>query len=268
MNNTITSSIKNIIGDLEIEISEKQKCVDLLKTLDLSKPITEKVWQEVCNTSLRKNEAAMEVLAKSTFPEAKDIVVGGNYVKFMLHNFVCYILTDRWDGVKVYTRYKKYAPKNFDEFTEHRYQKTMDFLKIKHPSIIDRVQFLYGESISPKDAINIYFNNPKRVRRGSNVKRLKNNLEKWLGDYQQYLDVYLNRYLDSLCIAEKLENELLPELHQFSDNIREATGGSHFSDQYSIQDIIKWSHETSGDVARSHIQLLKTNKMFIDKEEV
>ena len=99
MNNTITSSIKNIIEDLEIEISEKQKCVDLLKTLDLSKPITEKVWQEVCNTSLRKNEAAMEVLAKSTFPEAKDIVVGGNYVKFMLHNFVCYILTDRWDGV-------------------------------------------------------------------------------------------------------------------------------------------------------------------------
>lgn len=264
----MATNLNNIIENLEIEISEKQKCVGLLKTLDLSKPITEEVWQEVCNTSLRKNEEAMEVLAKSTFPEAKDIVVGGNYVKFMLHDFVCYIPTDRWDGVKVYTNwYMKYNPKNFDEFTEHKYQKVIDFLKIKHPSIIDRVQFLYGESISPKDAIDIYFSNPKRVRHGTNAKRLKINLEKWFGDYQQYLDVYLDRYLDSLRIAGKMKNELLPELYTFSDNIREATGGSHFSDTYSIQDIIKWSHKTSESVARSHILLLKTNKMFIDKVE-
>lgn len=35
MNNTITSSIKNVIENLEIEISEKQEHMNLIKNLNL-----------------------------------------------------------------------------------------------------------------------------------------------------------------------------------------------------------------------------------------
>lgn len=267
MNNTITN-LENIIENLEIEISEKQEYMNLIKNLNLSESITEEVWQKICSTSLRKNKEVMKTLAESTFPKAKDIVVGGNYVKFLLHDFSCYIPTDHYDGIEVYTGwYMKYEPKSFYEFTEHKSQKILDFLRIEHPSITDRVRFVCGKDISWIYAMYYYIRNRKRVRYNSNTKRLQENYEKWYADYQKYLDVYSNRYLGSLRIAEKMENELLPELREFTDNIRKATNGSYFCDSYSIQDITKWSHETSEDVVRSHILLLKTNKMFIDKVE-
>ena len=90
------------IQDLQEDIAEKQKQVELIKSIDWDKPVNEKIWHEICETPLRTSDL-LGVLVKNIFPNAEDIVVCCNYVSFNLYGFKCALPTSRCNGAYIET---------------------------------------------------------------------------------------------------------------------------------------------------------------------
>ena len=96
--------IKEAISDLQEEILEKQKQIELIKKIDWTQPVTETVWHEICETPLRTSDM-LGVLVKNIFPDAKDICVHCNYVYFYLYGFKCALPTSGLTGVYIDTEW-------------------------------------------------------------------------------------------------------------------------------------------------------------------
>lgn len=92
---------------LEKDIKKKENQIDFIKSIDWSKPITEKDFHKLCLTPLRTSDT-MEVLIQNTFPEAKNIVNKSNYVYFNLYDFKCRIPTYRENAIEIDVSY--YTP--------------------------------------------------------------------------------------------------------------------------------------------------------------
>lgn len=90
------------IEDLKEEISEKQSYIELIESIDFTKPVDENTWHQICETPLRSSDLLAK-LVKNTFPEAENIVVHCNYVYFELMGFKVQIPTSRRKGINVDT---------------------------------------------------------------------------------------------------------------------------------------------------------------------
>lgn len=94
------------IQDLQEDIAEKQKQVELIKSIDWDKPVNEKIWHEICDTPLRTSDL-LGVLVKNIFPNAKNINVRCNYAYFDLYGFKCALPTSRCNGAYIETGWYK-----------------------------------------------------------------------------------------------------------------------------------------------------------------
>lgn len=95
-------SVEEAIKDLEEDISEKKNQIELIKSIDWSRPVNEKTWHEICETPLRSSDL-LSLLLKNIFPDAEEINVHCNYVYFKLHGFKCGLPTSRCLGTYIDT---------------------------------------------------------------------------------------------------------------------------------------------------------------------
>ena len=100
MTNEIKKEVEKSLAILGEEISEKQEQIELIKSIDFSKPIDEETWHKICETPLRSSDI-LAVLVKNTFPLATNIVVHCNYVYFEISGFSIQIPTSRAMGINV-----------------------------------------------------------------------------------------------------------------------------------------------------------------------
>ena len=87
MNEKINTILQETIEDLQEKISENQKQIELIQNLDLTKPITEKMWNRICGTPLRTRNTILCILILNTFPDAEEICIHSDYAYFSLSNF-------------------------------------------------------------------------------------------------------------------------------------------------------------------------------------
>lgn len=98
---TNIENLKNeIIKQLEEEIFKKQSQVELIKTIDVTKPITEKVWHQLCETPFRNSELLSNIV-QAIWPAAENIQIHANYVWFKLDKFNIAIPTSRSMGIEI-----------------------------------------------------------------------------------------------------------------------------------------------------------------------
>lgn len=96
----LNKTIQEAITELREDISEMNERIALLEKLDISKPVDEKKWHEICETPLRSSEE-MCCIAKNIFPNATDLKTGPNAVYFNLYGIKCALPTSRAYGIEV-----------------------------------------------------------------------------------------------------------------------------------------------------------------------
>lgn len=104
MTTTANKSVEDAIKELEGSIAETNLHIELLKSIDWSKPVSEKDWHMICKTPLRTSNL-LEILVKNTFTEAENVEVSPNYVRFNLYGFQCFIPTTKCIGIEVNTNW-------------------------------------------------------------------------------------------------------------------------------------------------------------------
>lgn len=75
MQEFLEKELQSAIDIIQEKISEKQKQISLLENMDWTKPVTEKIWRQICDTPLRSSDVLLHVLVKNTFPGAEEISV-------------------------------------------------------------------------------------------------------------------------------------------------------------------------------------------------
>lgn len=120
----MNEELNQAVSQIEEEIVEKQRQIDLLESMDFTKPIDEDTWHELCETPLRSSKL-LGVLVKNTFPLAENIVVHCNYVYFDLFGFKVQIPTSRRRGINVDTSWYGYG---YREEPKFRYTTTIQRL--------------------------------------------------------------------------------------------------------------------------------------------
>ena len=91
---------ENAVAILQSEIKKKREQIDLIKSIDVTKPINEKVWHELCETPIR-NSDLLKIIVHTMWPDAVKIVLGANCVRFELYGFIVSIPTSRCMGVEI-----------------------------------------------------------------------------------------------------------------------------------------------------------------------
>ena len=96
------NDIKEVIQEIDENISELMLQKEILQNLDFSKPVDEETWHKLCETPLR-NSDLLGVLVKNIFPLAEDIKVHCNYVYFNLLGFKVQIPTSSCYSINIDT---------------------------------------------------------------------------------------------------------------------------------------------------------------------
>ena len=94
----IEESIQLITEDIE----ELQKRKEFLESLDINAVLNEDEWHELCQSSLRSDNI-LSVFVHNIFPDAEDISITANYVKFLLYGIRCYLPTSLIRGIEIDT---------------------------------------------------------------------------------------------------------------------------------------------------------------------
>ena len=91
---------ENAVAILQSEIKKKREQIDLIKGIDVTQLISEKVWHELCETPIR-NSDLLKIIVHTMWPNAEKIVLGANCVRFELYGFTVSIPTSRCMGVEI-----------------------------------------------------------------------------------------------------------------------------------------------------------------------
>lgn len=234
---------------LQDEILEKQHQIKLIKDLDPSEQVTEEKWHKLCRTPLRTSALLIELI-KSTFPEAEDIELQEQAVKFNLYGIDCYLPTTDELGIGIDLSWYQYI-RQYGEFAEEMDQdckQIIEYLNIQKPTIYDRVDFVYP--FKPGHMKVFYYNktekdklwrehkdeiinrtDPERLQRIVSVKMIqfdekkKEQVEK-LRVQQQKVDM--------------LRDKVIPYLKQFTGTIYS------YTDELSINTVLQDVTEANG----------------------
>ena len=221
----MTNEIIEAVEELQKEISEKEETVALIKSLDLSKPITEDVWRRLCETSLRTSPVMAE-LVKSTFPEAGEIFVHSNSVHFMLYDFHIVIPTWNKKGIHVDTAwYQKEEIVPFKQYcrTTRRVMRAVEFMKIDNPTYNDYLELVYGYQGPGIPDESACFKKIFYLRYKKSIQEMANDALDEAKSVQKAYDAYIssskkeNQKVDERVVLMK--EKLLPELKRFSETI-------------------------------------------------
>lgn len=96
----MNSGIQDAICSLEEIINETQEKINILRNIDLEKPVTEEQWHKICETPLRYSNL-LAVLIKNTFPMAENIILSCNYVYFDIMGFEVQVPTSNHRGINI-----------------------------------------------------------------------------------------------------------------------------------------------------------------------
>lgn len=255
MEEKILQDIAEAKSCLKKEIEEKEELLRFIETLDLSKPVNREEWVKICSTALKKS-SILAVYVKNIFPEAESIKILYNKVQFTMYGIDCFLPT--WDSVAAEVDagwFKKFQPQSFIRYSGF-YQRTIDFLLIKRPTVSDKVHFAYGKKYELVLSIFIYAIHRKEVMQKCDRQRLKETVSKGYGKYRNYLEQYLEKYIEILHKEKIMMEKIIPKLKKFMENVCPSYYGSNGCIQYSVQEIMKYAEEMPVSRAQSEIKAL------------
>lgn len=226
--------VSEAVIELNNELEDIQRKIALVKSIDFTKPVTEKQWHTICETPLRSSDL-LAVLVKNTFPLAENILVHCNYVYFDMLGFKVQIPTSLHRGINVDTSWYE---KDYGEPTEI-YSEPIESL-IKYFDAVDnkkgwyecaKHRVTYGETCKKWWLFITWWfkyrwKDPKRKL----FEEVKSQQEE---AYKERVERYHSKRKKIRNKTEKLLNELLPLIDGFSKdhNKYEGQGG------YSIAEI-------------------------------
>ena len=209
-------NINEAIEEIKKDIETLKLQIQLLENLDLSKSVDEETWHKLCETPLRSSDL-LGVLVKNTFPLAEDIKVHCNYVYFDMLGFKVQIPTSRCRGINVdlswYHNYFK---------PQLHYPSALGHL-IKYFEAVDnnlgwyekmKCRVSYGEHCKKYILFLAYIFKYKWKK--VNRELVEKEKEKFNQSYQKHLIKYYKDKSEIHQKSEKLINELLPLLDNFS----------------------------------------------------
>lgn len=94
-------NIEESIKYQELNAQEEIDKLNLMKSIDFSKPITEDYFHELCETPLRYDNNFMCECVKQIFPMSTDITNRCNYVVFNINGFIVHLPNSRSRGVEI-----------------------------------------------------------------------------------------------------------------------------------------------------------------------
>ncbi len=209
--------ISDAIAKLEKTIEDANNQISFIKSIDFSKPVTENQWHLICETPLRNSEL-LAVLVKNTFPLAENIKVHCNYVYFNMLGFKVQIPTSRSHGINVDTTWYR---KDDGEPTKI-YSETIEDM-IKYFNAVDnklgwyecaKHRLRYGKTCKKWWLFIVWWfkyrwKDPKRKQ----FEEVKSQQEQ---QYRERVEKYRSQRQEIKNKTEKLVNELLPVLDEFS----------------------------------------------------
>lgn len=209
-------NINEAIEEIKEDIETLKLQIQLLENLDLSKSVDEDIWHNICETPLRSSDI-LGVLVKNIFPLAENIIVHCNYVYFDMLGFKVQIPTSRCRGINVdlswYHNYSK--PQLY-------YPSALGYL-IKYFEAVDnnlgwyekmKCRVSYGEHCKKYILFLAYIFKYKWKK--VNRELVEEEKEKFNQSYQKQVIKYYKDKSEIHQKSEKLINELLPLLDNFS----------------------------------------------------
>ena len=88
------------IEDARKKIEEEQQYIELIRNLNATQTVTEKKWHELCETPIRYSDI-LKVFVRNMWPEADNIKITANSVRFDLYGFTVAIPTSRCMGIEI-----------------------------------------------------------------------------------------------------------------------------------------------------------------------
>lgn len=208
--------IEEAVSDIDNNIKELEERKLLLLNLDTEEILTEDKWHEICETSLRYSNILSKFVL-NIFPEATLIKVGCNYVTFELYNIKCYLPTSLCRGIEVDVSW--FDPKRCPEYNSYvpnRMKQLDHYLndinwKSKTKAIMGpgyKTWWLWLNWILKY-----------KYKRKSYKKEFNEMRESVHENYEIGMDIYKEHIASQKAIIHKIENNLIPELSKFTDNI-------------------------------------------------
>lgn len=207
--------ITDAITKLEKTIEDAHNQISFIKSIDFTKPVTENQWHLICETPLRNSEL-LAVLVKNTFPLAENILVHCNYVYFDMMGFRVQIPTSRGRGINVDT---SWYHKDFGEPTRI-YRESVERMT-KYFNAVDNkagwyecAKYLLGTHYRKWFLFVLWWSKYKwKDPNREQYEKIKNRQEQ---DYKERVEKYHSERQKMKNKTEKLVNELLPILDEFS----------------------------------------------------
>lgn len=234
----IEKSVNDALHELQEEIDEKQKQMNLIKNIDWNKPVSEEIWHEICETPLRSSDL-LGVMVKNIFPDSENIKVKCNYVYFDMYGFKCGIPTSKNNGLYIETDWYKKDRGEPKVIYPHNHLNMKKYFNAKDNK--ENWDILFRCRMS---RLSIYRKWIRRI--------LWFGYYKWKNDYRNDWEQIFKK--DEISFEKRVEkyyeerklihhksmdmiNILIPELKKFSDEIKEFNSFS-----YRIKDIITWEN--------------------------
>ena len=215
------NDIKEVIQEIDENISELILQKEILQNLDFSKPVDEETWHKLCETPLR-NSDLLSVLVKNIFPLAEDIKVHCNYVYFNLLGFKVQIPTSSCYSINIDTSWyccsyweepKLVYDPVIDEIT--KYFEAVNNHKGWYECAKNRIRS--GESYRKWFLFLIWFGKYKWKPITSQHKQVYENRKRENEEeYKRNLEKYRKKFKETQERVDLLFDELIPMLDKFS----------------------------------------------------
>lgn len=229
--------IADAIQEISDTIQSLQAQIDMLKALDISKPLTEEEWHQICETPLRGSEL-MATFVRNIFPDATDIVVHCNYVYFNLLGFRIQIPTYQACGINVDTSWYircEGSVCSFEEYLSDRDLRIYRYFEAEDNKAdwktLARLRVNRPEWLLPFSWFLKYkWKNPHRAEWDEHFREKR-------AAYDAMIARRAKSKQESHAMAVRLHDELLPIIDSFSvvHNPYNSSAG-----QYTIHQILEW----------------------------
>lgn len=227
--------VKDIIDELNSEIKKQQEMVRFIEEMDFGKRVDRKTWETLCHTPLKETKI-MEKVLKNVFPDAEDIVTCFKGIEFSLYGFKCWISKEDACPVEVDTSW--YCKKDESVACGTDMTRNMrNYFRLKENNAGWEELFdcrIPSKSNYPKWKKWLLWNLIYRFK--------SDNKELWdfvfQAEEKEFEKAKLNleqRKQESREESIKMAQVLLPELHNFSEEI----GTIRERSSYSVEDILR-----------------------------
>ena len=242
----MNQEVANAICSIDEEIAELNKRKELLQKIDLTKPIDEDLWHELCETELRYSDVLCDII-RIIFPNAENINRSCNYVFFEIKNFKISIPISRCRGINVDTSWYQYSKKPKYIY----YPDTIEYDMKKYFE-------LKNSGGSWQEMVKLRIHNTYHRYKQWYLAVLWFGKYKWKDDNQQYWEEKFKsiekKYYEKVKKVDKENStikekrrvflkEIIPEIEKFSTKHYKYEDSMNISYQPSIEEIIKDENE-------------------------